>query len=153
MSLGFTILGEMFACVTVINPTMKIRIFGVRAKSAQTRPRFILSCQRVLGEWSQNPCKLQGENPFYRKNSPQRSIEPTTLHQAGQRAQHTTNELFRPLLLLCFCCCCCCCFCFLFFVFVCVFCFVFVFVFCVLLWFFFGGGRGWGSGWFYSGLV
>ena len=23
-------------------------------------------------------------------------IEPTTLHNAGQRAQHTTNELFRP---------------------------------------------------------
>ena len=29
------------------------------------------------------------------KNSHQRRIEPTTLHQAGQRAQHTTNELFR----------------------------------------------------------
>ena len=27
---------------------------------------------------------------------PQRRIEPTTLHQAGQQAQHTTNELFRP---------------------------------------------------------
>ena len=25
------------------------------------------------------------------ENSHQRSIEPTTLHQAGQRAQHTTN--------------------------------------------------------------
>ena len=32
-----------------------------------------------------------------KKNSPQRRIEPTTLHPAGQRAQHTTNELFRPL--------------------------------------------------------
>ena len=31
------------------------------------------------------------------KNSPQRKMEPTTLHRAGQRAQHTTNELFRPL--------------------------------------------------------
>ena len=30
------------------------------------------------------------------KKSPQRRIEPTTLHQAGQQAQHTTNELFRP---------------------------------------------------------
>ena len=28
--------------------------------------------------------------------SPQRRTEPTTLHQAGQRAQHTTNEVFRP---------------------------------------------------------
>ena len=25
-------------------------------------------------------------------------MEPTTLHQAGQRSQHTTNELFRPIL-------------------------------------------------------
>ena len=31
------------------------------------------------------------------KNSPQRRIEPTLLHQAGQQAQHTTNELFQPL--------------------------------------------------------
>ena len=38
------------------------------------------------------------ENPLYwKKNSPQRKIEPMTLHQAGQRAQHTTNELYRPL--------------------------------------------------------
>ena len=27
-----------------------------------------------------------------------RKIEPTTLHQTGQRAQHTTNGLFRPKL-------------------------------------------------------
>ena len=32
------------------------------------------------------------------KKSPQRRIEPMTLRQAGQRAQHTTNQLFRPLL-------------------------------------------------------
>ena len=38
------------------------------------------------------------------KNSPQRRIKPTTLHQAGQQAQHTTNELFRPKLLLPFTC-------------------------------------------------
>ena len=30
------------------------------------------------------------------ENSPERRVEPTTLHQAGQRAQHTTNEVFRP---------------------------------------------------------
>ena len=34
-----------------------------------------------------------------KQKSPQRKIEPTTLHQAGQRAQHTTNELFQPQLL------------------------------------------------------
>ena len=60
---------------------------------AQTRPWFILSSERVLGEWSQNPCQPQGQNPLYQKISPHRKIEPMTLHQA----QHTTNELFRPL--------------------------------------------------------
>ena len=40
---------------------------------------------------------VQGENPLCLKNFPQRRIEPTTPHQAGQRAQHTTNELFWPL--------------------------------------------------------
>ena len=40
----------------------------------------------------------KGKNPLYRKNSPQRRIEPTTLHYAGQRAQHTTNELFPTLI-------------------------------------------------------
>ena len=43
------------------------------------------------------PTETPKENPFYRKNSPQRRIEPATLHQAGQRAQHTANKLFRPL--------------------------------------------------------
>ena len=28
---------------------------------AWTRPRFILSSERVLGEWCQNPCELQGK--------------------------------------------------------------------------------------------
>ena len=59
---------------------------------AQTRPRFILSSERVLGEWSQNPCYLQGKNPLYWGNNPPQSrIKPMTLHHAGQRAQHTTN--------------------------------------------------------------
>ena len=31
-----------------------------------------------------------------KKKSPQRRIESTTLHQAGQRAQDTTSELIRP---------------------------------------------------------
>ena len=41
----------------------------------------------------------KGKNPSYGKNSPQRRIETTTLHPAGQRAQHTTSELFRPPML------------------------------------------------------
>ena len=36
------------------------------------------------------------KSPLPEKNL-KRRIEPTTLHQAGQRAQHTTNELFGPL--------------------------------------------------------
>ena len=61
-------------------------IYGYRSDSA--------------GRWSQNPCQLQGKNPLYQKISPLRMIEPTRLHQAGQRAQHTTNKLnklFWPL--------------------------------------------------------
>ena len=76
---------------------MNIRIFWVCAMKcmwAQTRPWFMFSSERVLGNWSQNPCYLLGKNFVYRKNSPQRSIKPTTLHQGRQRAQHTTNELF-----------------------------------------------------------
>ena len=37
-----------------------------------------------------------GTNPLYHENSTQRRIEPTTLHPAGQWAQHTINELFLP---------------------------------------------------------
>ena len=65
---------------------MNVRIFwvsGVEYMCALTRARFILSSERVFGEWSQNPCQLQGKNPLYRKNSPFRRIEPTRLHQAG----------------------------------------------------------------------
>ena len=60
---------------------------------AQTRPRFIVSSERVFREWSQNPCELQGkESPL---PEAQRRIEPMTLYDAGQRAQHTNNELFQ----------------------------------------------------------
>ena len=64
---------------------------------AHTRHRFTLSPERVLGEWSQNPCYLQGKYSLYRNKFSSEEIEPTTLYQAGQRAQHTTNKLFRPL--------------------------------------------------------
>ena len=38
----------------------------------------------------------KGKYLLYWKNFPQRKIEPTMLHQAGHRAQHTTSELFWP---------------------------------------------------------
>ena len=43
-----------------------------------------------------NGVKTHVKSPLPEKKSPQRRIEATTLHQAGQRAQHTPNELFRP---------------------------------------------------------
>ena len=59
---------------------MNVRIFWSRAMEcmrAQTRPRFILSSERVFGDWSQNPCLLQGENPLRReKNLPRRGSNP-----------------------------------------------------------------------------
>ena len=57
----------------------------------------LYSHPKEFGEYSQNPCKLQGKSPLHGKDFPQRRIEPTTLHQAGQQAQHTTNELVQPL--------------------------------------------------------
>ena len=42
----------------------------------------------------------KGKIPSTGKISPQRRIETTMLHQAGQRCQHTTNELFGPRLLV-----------------------------------------------------
>ena len=71
---------------------------------AQTRPRLnIRSSERVLGEWSQNPCYLQGKNPLYRKlrrgSNPLRCItqdsEPNTL----------PTELFRFPVCRCVCVC------------------------------------------------
>ena len=45
---------------------MNVRIFWVRAMEcmcAQSRPRFILSPERVLGQWIQKPCEFQGKIP------------------------------------------------------------------------------------------
>ena len=77
-----------------------VRIFGVRAMGcmcAQTRLQFTLPSKNFFGEWSQKThVNSKGKNALYRKKIPQRRIEPKTLHQAGQGAQHITNELFRP---------------------------------------------------------
>ena len=78
---------------------MNVRIFSVLAiecKCAQTRPWFILTCERVWGNEVRTHVYSNGKLLSTGKKSPQRRIEPTTLHQAGQRAQDTTNELFRP---------------------------------------------------------
>ena len=84
---AFTCLGH--DCQDFLSPLME-------CMCAQTTPRFILSSERAFREWSQNPCKVQGKNPLYRKKSPQMRIEPTTLYHGGQRAHHTTKEICRP---------------------------------------------------------
>ena len=63
----------------------------MKCMCAQTRPRFILSSERVLGGMEFEPM-LTPKIPSTRK-CPQRSIEPATL---WQRAQALPTELFRP---------------------------------------------------------
>ena len=61
---------------------------------AQTRPYSHL--KEFWGMESEPMLTSREKSPLPKKNVPQRRIEPMTLHQAGQQAQHTTNELFRP---------------------------------------------------------
>ena len=59
----------------------------------------LYSHQKGFGGWGdgvRTHVNSKGKISSTGKNSPQRRIKPTTLHQAGQRAQHTANELFRP---------------------------------------------------------
>ena len=65
-------------------------VLSMECMCSQTRPRFILSSES-FGGMDPEPMLTPREKSLYRKNSPQRRIEPTTLCQAGQRAQHTTN--------------------------------------------------------------
>ena len=48
------------------------------------------------GGMEPEPMLTQRKHHLYWKTS-QRRIKPMTLHQAGQQAQHTTNELVQPL--------------------------------------------------------
>ena len=79
---------------------MNVRIFWVRAMKcmcAQTRPRFILSSERVFwgnGVWTHVNSK--GKIPSTGK-FPQRRIEPALLWTASP---NTTNKLFRPYVLV-----------------------------------------------------
>ena len=41
--------------------------------------------RKSFGGMESEPMLIQGENPLYQKNSPQRSIKPTTLHRTGQQ--------------------------------------------------------------------
>ena len=59
----------------------------------QTRPRFILSSERVLGGMEFEPMLTPREKSLSTGKFPQRRIEPATLWTASPS---TTNELFRP---------------------------------------------------------
>ena len=79
--------------------SMNVRIFwvnGMECMRARTRPQFILSSEEVFWGMESEPTLTAREKSpvcVYQKNSPQRRIEPMTLHQAGQRARHTTYTM------------------------------------------------------------
>ena len=71
---------------------MTVRIFWVRAMEcmcAKTRPRFILSSERVWGDGVRIHVSSKAKIPSTGKTSPQRRIEPTTRHHAA-----TTNPTY-----------------------------------------------------------
>ena len=71
---------------------MNVRIFGVHALEcmcAQTRPRFILSPERVLGgNGVSNHVNCKGKSSLPEAKGRLRSV---TVHHAGQRAQRTID--------------------------------------------------------------
>ena len=74
---------------------MNVRIFWVRAMKcmcAQTRPRFILSSERVLGGMEFEPMLTPRENSPLPENFPRGGSNP---RRCGQRAQALPSELFR----------------------------------------------------------
>ena len=78
------------------SPVMNIRIFWVRAMKcmcAQTRPRFILSSERVLGGMEFEPMLTPREKSPLPENVPRGGSNP---RRCGQRAQALPTELFRP---------------------------------------------------------
>ena len=75
---------------------MNVRIFWVRAMKcmcAQTRPRFILSSERVLGGLEFEPMLTPREKSPLPENVPRGGSNP---RRCGQRAQALPTELFRP---------------------------------------------------------
>ena len=55
----------------------------------QTRPRFILSSERVLGNGVRTQVNSKGKSLLLEA---QKRIESMPLHQAGQRSQHTIDS-------------------------------------------------------------
>ena len=64
-------------------------VSAIEGICAQTRPRFILSSERLFGEWSQNSCyNLRKKFPLLEA---ERRFESAMLHHAGRQALHTTD--------------------------------------------------------------
>ena len=75
---------------------MNVRIFWVRAMKcmcAQTRPRFILSSEGVLGGMEFEPMLTPREKSPLPENVPRGGSNPW---HRGQRAHALPTELFRP---------------------------------------------------------
>ena len=75
---------------------MNVRIFWVRAMEcmcAQTRPRFILSSERVFGGMEFEPMLTPREKSPLPENVPRGGSNP---RRCGQRAQALPTELLRP---------------------------------------------------------
>ena len=66
----------------------------MKCMCAQTRPRFILSSERVFGGMEFEPMLTPREKSPLPKNVPRGGSNP---RRCGQRAQALPTELFRPL--------------------------------------------------------
>ena len=65
----------------------------MKCMCAQTRPRFILSSERVLGGMEFEPMLTPREKSPLSENVPRGESNP---RRCGQRAQALPTELFRP---------------------------------------------------------
>ena len=76
---------------------MNVRIFGVRAMKcmcAQTRPRFILSSERVLGGMEFEPMLIPREKSLLPENFPRGGSNP---RRCEQRAQTLPTSYSGPV--------------------------------------------------------
>ena len=65
---------------------------------AQTRPRFILSSERVLGMEPESMLTQSKKSPLLEA---QWRVKPVTFHHAGQGAQHTIDKAIPAHLTVC----------------------------------------------------
>ena len=88
--------GCVFCCRHSPVYVMNVRIFLVRAikcMCAQTRPRFILSSERVFGRVEFEPMLTSRENPLYRKMSPE---EDRTRNAVNSEPKHYQRAIPAP---------------------------------------------------------